>query len=357
MTPLRTLKLTLILLLMPAFPYANEGAPVGVAETRMSPIYNQVNLTGTITSPRVSSLSVSTSGLIADMRAQEGDKIEAGGLLLQLDAELAQLNLAAANADASQAQRALDDANRRLREAQKLAPQRSIAETVVRGLEAEVALDTAALDRARADAAYQQGILDRHQLRAPFTGVISRKLAELGEWVQPGQGVFELVATDGLRLDFAVAEDYLGSLTRESLVRFSLNALPDRQFEGRITTIVPVTEPGARTFLLRVEPKTVDQALMPGLSVVATINIPGTERGLTVPRDATIRYPDGRTVVWTVESSENGNIARENVVRLGNSFNDQVEVRSGLQLGDRVVVQGNESLQNSQRVRIVGADN
>ncbi len=236
-------------------------------------------------------------------------------------------------------------------EAESLGPQQGIAETEVRDLEAEVARDEATLEQARADASYRHAVLERHKLRAPFAGVVSRKLTELGQWISPGDSAFELVATDNLRMDFAVAEDYLSELRPDTEVQFRIGALPDRNFRGRVKTIVPVTDPGARTFLLRVVPRQPDSRLMPGMSVDATLQIPTDRTGIVVPRDAVLRHPDGRAVVWTVEPDENGPVARENVVTLGQAFDGVMEIRSGLTPSARVVVRGNETLQGGQRVR------
>ncbi len=333
---------------------AEEGVPVVVSAVSQQAIYRQVQVTGSVTSPQVASLSPATAGLVTEVLAEEGDRVSTGDALLRLDAELAELQLQSAAAEHEQASTALNDARRRLREAQALAPQQSIAETAVRALEAEVAADQAALERTAADAGYRRALLARHELRAPFAGVISRKLTAPGEWVAQGQGVFELVATEGLRLDFAVAEDYLSALGEESMVRFSLSARPGEQLAGRVQTIVPVTDTGARTFLLRVVPEDPANApLMPGLSAQATLLIPDSDAGFAVPRDATLNYPDGRTVVWVVEDGPDGTLAREKVVRPGNAFDGLVEIRGGLAAGDRVVVQGNEALKDGQRIRIL----
>ncbi len=332
---------------------AAEGVPVAVATIKQQSIYRQVEITGTVTSPRVAQLSTATSGLVVAIHAEEGDQVEQGSLLLELDPELAQLTLQATQARRQQTQLALQDAERRLREARVLLPQRSIAESTVRDLEAEVAEDRASFEQARAEASHQQQLVARHQLKAPFHGVVSKKLAELGEWVVPGQGVFELVADQHLRLDFAVGEDYLAALDSDTEVQYSLNALPGQRFQGRVQTIVPVTEPGARTFLLRVQPESQNERLIPGMSARATLQIPTSRTGLAVPRDATLRYPDGRVVVWTVSSGKDGPVASEKLVQIGQSFDGMVEIRQGLKADDRVVVKGNEALQNGQRLRII----
>ena len=333
------------------------AAPVRVVPVAESTIFNELQLIGTVTSPQVAMLSSQINGLVAQVNADDGDVVAAGDVLLQLDPELAALQLASADATVEQASKALADARRRLQEARVLVKDRSIAASTVRDLEAEVAMDEAALHQAEAQAGYQRALLARHTLRAPFGGVVSQKLVEQGEWVATGTGVFELVATDNLRLDFYVAEDYLSRVDRNGELRFRLGAYPDQEYRGVISTIVPVTEPGARTFLLRVaiDPAAQQPAtkLIPGMSVNATLQVPTGRTGLVVPRDATLRNQDGRITVWTLDERDGSTVVTENRVETGLVFAGQVEIRSGLAANARVVVTGNEALRNGQRVEVI----
>ncbi len=330
-----------------------QAVPVEVATVGEQVIQRVVPLTGTVTSARSSRLSAATGGLVVALQVDAGSRVAAGDLLLELDPELAQWQWESAQAGVEQARLALADARRRFDEARSLAPQRSIAETVVRDLAAEVAEDEAALQRARAEAGYRGGILARHQLHAPFAGVVSAKLTELGEWVDPGQPVLELVATEELRLDFRVAEDFLQYIEPDTLVTFSLSADPGTISTGRVDTVVPVTDPGARTFLLRVHAVKPDSRMIPGMSARAELKLDTGRRGLAVPRDAILKFPDGRVVVWVVDTADGGPVVAARSVRVGLAFDGLVEVSEGLAAGDRVVVRGNEGLQDGQPVSVI----
>ncbi|MCB1699304.1 MAG: efflux RND transporter periplasmic adaptor subunit [Pseudomonadales bacterium] len=330
----------------------DKSTPVAVAPAVERDIHRSLDITGTVTALRSSRLSVATSGLVADLYVDSGSRVKAQELLLELDPELAQLQLDSAMAQVEQADTALKDARRRLEEARRLAPQRSIAESVVRDLEAEVVGDEAALHQAQAESGYRRGILKRHQLRAPFDGVVSAKLTELGEWVDPGEAVLDLVAVDDVRLDFSVSEDYLADIRPDTPLTFSLNADPGQVFNGKVATVVPVTDPAARTFLLRARAEQPDQRMLPGMSVRANLQLATGRRGLVVPRDSILRFPDGRVVVWTIENGADGPIARENTVITGLAFDSLVEIRGGLKPDATVVVEGNEALQDGQRVSV-----
>ncbi len=338
--------------IQPAYARGGSGAPVSVVEAVEQPIYRQVQITGTATSPRVARLSAAISGQVLKLAVDVGAQVNEGEVLLELDAELARLNLRSFEARAEQARLAVQDAERRLTEARALIKQRSIAETRVKDLQAEVVEDSAVLQQAEAEVSHQRALLKRYVLRAPFAGVVSRKLTELGEWVNPGDAVFELVATRGMRVDFSVSEDYLQLIETGTRLSFSLSAEPDRVYQAEVDTIVPVTEPGARTFLLRTHLQDDQIRIIPGMSVRAKLRIATGRNGIVVPRDATLRHADGRITLWTVEEGEQGLQAREHLVQTGHQFDGLIEVRTGLDASARVVVQGNESLQDGQAVSI-----
>jgi RND family efflux transporter MFP subunit len=343
----------LLLFWLTAVDTQGQGArvvPVTVAPVTEREIQRTLRLTGTVTSERAAQLSVATEGLVTHLQVDAGDRVSEGDLLLELDAELARFQWQSAVADVSRARQALADARRRLDEARRLAPQQSIAETAVRDLESEVAEDDAALQRALALAGFRKGILDRHRLVAPFPGVISARYSDIGEWVTPGDAVLDLVATDSLRLDFQVSEDYLGAVKDSARVEFSLAGNPRQRHIGKVIAQVPVTDPTARTFLLRVAAVNSAPGMLPGMSVNAELSLATGGRGVVVPRDAVLRYADGRSVVWVIEDSDGSDRALERLVQTGLVFDGMVEVTAGVVTGERVVVEGNEALRPGQAV-------
>ncbi|MEM8941975.1 MAG: efflux RND transporter periplasmic adaptor subunit, partial [Pseudomonadota bacterium] len=90
-----------------------------------------------------------------------------------------------------------------------------------------------------------------------------------------------------------------------------------------------------------------------GTSAQAELAIDVGYSAVSVPRDAVLRYNDGRSVVWAIEDRDGQPFADERFVQTGQSFRGKVEVVSGLKSGERVVIQGNESLRDSQPVRII----
>ena len=334
--------------------------PVQVEPVSNRSVVKQISVTGTVTSARTAVLSTAVAGLVADLTIDEGDTVETGDALLKLDAELAQLALERALAEVRQREIAVADARRRFIEAEEVGAQRGIARTQVESLRAEVSNDEAALAASQAAAREQQAIVERHTLKAPFSGVISERYAELGEWVNPGDGLLELVATDNLRFDFRVGQDNFAALSPETPVEITLDAFPEQSIPGRVATIVPVKNPSARTFLVRVRADTSDVGhglfITPGMSARGKLNIDVGRSGATISRDAILRFPDGRVTVWVVDTGGELPAVREQAVLTGSEFDGVVEIVDGLAEGDVVVVRGIEMLQEGQAVTIVGGD-
>lgn len=334
-------------------PDAADAAPVTVTKVRSRPLVETIPLAGTVTAERNSSLSVRVSGLVASVAVDAGDQVSAGDVLLELDTDLAQLALAGTEASVQEARAQLAEAERLRDEARKLEGSRTIPETQVRATEAEVAIRRAALQRLQAEQREQAERLRRHTLVAPFDGVIASKLTETGEWVDTGTAVLELVETDRLRLDVRAPQKLYQSISEAMPVIVRSEALSRQELEGEVRARVPVNDPAARTFLVRIHIEDPENLLVPGMSAQAYFDIGTGETGIVIPRDAVVRLSDGSTNVWTVKKVDNEMIASRLQVKLGKIMSDRVEVREGLSAGQTIIVRGSEVLSEGQAVRIV----
>ena len=358
MQPMRastSLSLVLLAVSVPLSAGAVSLAPVELAVAQRAPLLEELNLTGSLTAPRSAELGPAVAGRIQRIEVDTGDRVTEGEVLAALDDELARLELSQAHAAEREAAAQLADVERRLEEARALAKRQSFAETEVRSRESEVARSRAVLERLRAVSAYDRALLERHTLKAPFDGVVARRDADLGEWVDPDNPVFELVAVDRLRLDLQVPQGYYGRVDADTGLSVTLDALPGERFDAAVSTVVPISDPAARTFLVRARLDNRQGRMTPGMSGRATVRIGTGRQGIVVPRDALIRYPDGRTVVWIATGEGERRRVQERRIRTGLATARSVEVREGLEAGTEVVVRGNESLRQNQEVRVSAA--
>ena len=188
--------------------------PVVVAQAERQTVTEEVPISGTVSSPRVTQLSPEVAGLVNQVLVEAGDRVEVDAVLVRLDHTLAELALKAAEAVTEQAREELSDARRRLNDARSLVKSRGIAETEIRARESEVRADAATLRLRVAEQRREEERLRRYEISAPFAGVISRKLTEVGEWVTPGDEVLELIADSGLRIDFRAPQGLFPRILR-----------------------------------------------------------------------------------------------------------------------------------------------
>jgi RND family efflux transporter MFP subunit len=336
-----------------AFTVFAAGPPVTVQVLSEQIITRLVRVNGTVTSPRSATISASVAGLITELELDAGDRVEQGSVLVQLDPELAQLEAAAASASVNSSETQLADARRRLREAEKLWRDKGIAESEVKTLRAEVATDESDLLVASSQLRLREAIVARHTVRAPFGGVVNRRITEIGEWVNRGDGLVELVATDDLRFDFPVPQEFYAALKDNTRVELMLDAIPGVVLQGKVITAVPVQNADTRTFMLRVETATeTDLPITPGMSARATLHLGTGRKAVVIPRDALLRKPDGGTSVWVLDESGSELLVHERSVKTGIDMGQNVEARSGVTAGEKVVTRGNEALRDGQTVRL-----
>ena len=333
-----------------AVPAAAQQAPAVQLETvAEQAIVREVSLTGTVNPLQVSRISPAVAGLLETLRVDTGDRVSAGDVLVELDDEQASFELEAATAETRQAQTRLAEAQRRLAEAQSVGAGRNIAATEVRSRESEVASARAAVAQLEALRNRMEVQLRRHTVRAPYAGVITARTGNLGEWVTPGDELVRLVDTSNLRLDFQVPQTYLERLGEDAELLVLGNGEP---IPAAIAARVPVTDPQARTFLLRAQPPE-SARFWPGMAVQALLRVNTDDTGLTVSRDAINRYPEGRVTVWLARPDEEaGFTVSERRVRLGAAFAGRVQITEGLDGGEQVVVRGNEALTEGISVRL-----
>jgi RND family efflux transporter MFP subunit len=230
-----------------------------------------------------------------------------------------------------------------------LVKQKTISDNEVQSLLAEVNIDSAAIQLAEAEQQQQEARLKRHKLLAPFDGVISKKLTEAGEWVTPGDAVISLVATSNLRIDFQVPQTAYSKIKLDTPIRIRLDTQADKIHTGKITAIVPVADARARTFMIRASSNDIDMIITPGMSANGVLELDTGRKALTVSRDAILRYPDGRTTVWILNDDET---VSEKLVKTGLGFAGNIVVNKGLDIDQNIIIEGNESLRDGQKVSI-----
>jgi len=327
--------------------------PVTVVRAQGGGVGSSLPLSATVTTERSAALSPRVSGLVAAVHVDAGDRVPAGKVLLELDPALARLALQRSEAALEEAEAAHAEARRQYQETQELVERRLVPATRLPAAEAAMRMAGAAYERLRSEHRQQAETLRRHTVVAPFAGVVSRKIAEVGEWVETGTAVLELVDTRHVRIDVQVPQEHYQSVRIGTPVAVRLDAAPDDVLAGRVAMKVPVKDPEARTFLARIDVSDGHQHMTPGMSARVSFDLGAGTQAVSLPRDALVRQPDGSSLVWVVQGEGPEQAVAPRRVQVGRSLGGQVEIRSGLEAGALVVLRGNETLEEGQRVRVV----
>ena len=349
-----TLATLAFLLNFGAFQLEAQEAPVEITLARTAEIPKRVELSASVVSPRTANVSTDIGGLVRSVIVDLGDRVKAGASLVWLDAKLEQLALQQAIAAKDEARERLANAEREARIGRQLAKKNNLAKNILDAREAAVRIAAAALRRIEALAEQHHERVKRHHIRAPFEGVVAQRVANEGEWVTPGAVIVKLVETARLYVDVPMPQHYYSLLGDSLRVKLRFAAMPGQTFAAEVVARVPVSDPTARTFTLRLRPEIGEGILIPGMSAQVVVDYGAHARGIVVPRDAIIRYPDGRTSLWITIADGKTTKVSELLVELGPAFDGMVHIKSGLADGATVVVRGNESLREGQRVRLSG---
>lgn len=347
----RTVWLLVLVLVVPSAAVAQ--APVAVVQPETGQANQTLSLSGSLIARQSSRLSPQVAGLIAEMTVDAGDRVAAGDVVVRLDGRMAELDESRAVAVVDEARAALTEAERLRDEGRRLVESRFVPDTEVQAREAAVLQAEAALERARSELAIVQHRRAQHVIEAPFAGVVVQRLAEAGEWVDTGTPVLELVAVEDLWLDVRVPQHYWPRIDSETQLVAFADPVPNEPLDVRLHARVPVNDPAARTFLLRLLVHDESGRITPGMSARVRIQLPGSAAVTMVPRDALIRYPDGTTTIWVVDRSGGQEVARQREVELLRVVGDRAELAGALDPDLPVVTRGNELLTEGEPVRIV----
>jgi len=329
---------------------------VVVARVEPASATDQLVLSGTATARRSSMVSPPMDGLVTEVLVDAGDRVKRGQPLVRLDKVIPEHELATAEAALAEGQARLADAVRKRDEAAEVHAKALIADSVYESAVAEASILGASVDRLRAEYERRREIVSRHTVRAPFAGVVARKLAEAGQWTQRSDALLELVDSEVLRVDVPVPQDYFSSIEAGTPASVRFDAMPDDPIDTRVTTRVEVGDRTARTFLARIEIDNASFRYAPGMSarVVLIPDGSGARAMLQVPRDALTRLDDGSYRLWRVVGDTDAlTVQAVSVVvqRFSGSF--ALLAAGAVAAGDQVVVRGNENLRPDQAVRIL----
>ncbi|HZW08544.1 MAG TPA: efflux RND transporter periplasmic adaptor subunit [Phycisphaerales bacterium] len=361
-----------------AGPWARgQGAPpspVRVAPAVLEEVAEQRLVTGQLRSLRVAEVASQEAGVVIELLIEVGQRFEAGEVLARLDDERLMLERQRTAAERAATESAIAEERAALDrwevEVESLRAASEVGASNARerrDAEMTLAQARARLERAERDVEVyvsRLALLDRRvrdmRIVAPFAGVVTRKLTEVGEWLPEGASVCEMVATDELEVVLDVPQAYMaalagGRLTGESFV-VKLDA-GGAQVAIDDVRVVPQVDERSRTFRVVARVHNDEGLLASGQSVVGWVPTGTSGAHLIVPVDAIMRSDTGSYVYVARQIGEGSPQAMPANVSVLFELPGRVVIDAGgVQAGDRVVVEGNERLYPTAPLAPTGAE-
>jgi membrane fusion protein (multidrug efflux system) len=299
--------------------------PVDVDSARRRSIVDAVRATGRIEAVQAVDLRPDEQGRITALLFQEGQSITAGTPLVRIDDAMLRAQAERASADRDLARQQLER---------------------VRRLRSENASSPADLERAQAAARSAEAALavlnlqiERTTVRAPFDGVIGQRFVSVGDYVTNATRLLTLQTVDPQRAVIEVPERHAIDLRPGQTVQFTVAAQPERVFSAQVEFIDPVVQTTSRTIVVKARAPNPARVLRPGMFIEARLATATRSSAVVVPEDA-VQPLRTANVVWAVVDGK----ASRRVVELGARAAGMVEVLSGVQAGELVVVGGLERM-------------
>ena len=316
----------------PAAPGGKGGQPGGFAvqavviEAKAQPVSESLSLVGTVAANEMVEIKSETDGTVEEIPFTEGQSVKLGDLLLRLD----DTKLAASVAEAD-ANFKLSTANHE--RARQLLRDKLISQQEYEQIAAQFQATQASLD-------LKKRLLKDTRILAPFKGVVGSRQVSPGQVISRNATLTWLVDLDPMKIEVNIPERYLSQVALGQTIEFSVAAFPNEKFKGEVFFISPQLDPATRTALIKARIPNPGHKLKGGMFANLALNLQLRDSAIVVPEPALVSNGDTVTVFIVDEKG----LAQVRPVKIGLRLAGRVEVLTGLQPGDKVVVEGVQKL-------------
>ena len=312
-----------------------QASPTSVYVIQTAELNQEITSTGTLYANEEVVLCPEVAGKITAINFQEGERVSKGQLLVKLNAAdlTAQLNKL-------QVQRKFQSEKaERLKNLLKIqgASQEEFdqAQSIVNATDADIS--------------YVQSNIEKTEIRAPFSGVIGLRYVSVGSFVNGVSRIATLQQNDLLKLDFSIPERYISQFTLPLNVQFSLQGSESIN-DAQVYAIEPMVDVNTRTFKMRARVNNASFKILPGQFAQIKLSLNSHENSILIPTQCIIPTLKGKKVFVC-----KGGKAQEVQVETGFRNDEQIEILSGLQVGDSVLTSGLLSIKPDAALKIIPA--
>jgi membrane fusion protein (multidrug efflux system) len=316
-----------------------SAPPVMVAKVEARRIEDRIEATGQILARSQAAVAAQVGGQVTAVARDEGAEVTEGALVIEIDPERRQLEAQSARAMLLQADAQASEAERELARMEKLHAEGVAAEAKLDQVRTALRTARSARDSAEAQLGMAERSLRDSSVTAPFPGLVARRYVSEGEFVQPGQKLFDLVALDPIEVEFHLAERDSSRVSVGAPVEVEVAPFPDERFRAEVTVVSPTIDPTTRTLRIKAALPNPDGRLRPGLFARVDLGVAVRENVAMIPEEAVLQRADGSVAFRIADGRAERRTIETGVIRDG-----LVEVRTGLSVGDSVVVRGQNGL-------------
>jgi membrane fusion protein, multidrug efflux system len=198
--------------------------------------------------------------------------------------------------------------------------------------------------------------IERKIIRAPFSGILGIREANLGQYLSPGAAVVSLQSLDPIYVNFGVPQQYLGTVRVGTGVRITANEKRGARFAGKVSAINSIVDETTRNVQIQATLPNPRGVLRPGMFVQAELGLGGNQAVITIPASSVSYAPYGDSVFVVTDmkgpAGQSYRGVRQQFVKLGAGRGDQVAILSGVKAGEEVVTSGVFKLRNGAAVLV-----
>jgi membrane fusion protein, multidrug efflux system len=321
---------------------------VSIALVEGVDLHEEIHASGDLNARLHTTIAAEIEGRITEIAVDEGASVQAGAVVLEIDPERRRLELAAQRAQLAQAQANFENQDRQAARIRTLHTQNISSEQKLEESETALLLARSRVAAERAAVGVSERALADASVTAPFAGMIARRAVQLGEFVQPGKALVELVALDPLEVVFALTELDTERVRMGQTIEVAVGAFPDRVFDGVVTFISPTVDPATRTLRIKAEIDNDEGHLRPGLFARVSLGVTPRSGVVMVPEEALIQRSEGAVLFKLGADDRVERVA----VTTGVHDEGRIEVRGDVAPGDRVVRRGHGGLVDGATVTV-----
>ncbi|MCP5517058.1 MAG: efflux RND transporter periplasmic adaptor subunit [Verrucomicrobiales bacterium] len=304
---------------------------VTVAEVQTAPVEDRLSAVGTIQSNEQVTVMPEAAGLVQAIYFTEGQRVEAGAPLFELDDRKEKAQLEQAKVD-------LDLARQNAERVEQLAGTRAISQQEIDQVRSQVTLKEAVL-------AFAEKRVAEMRIVAPFAGVLGPRAVSLGQFVTTGEPLVTLTDDSRVKVVYEVPERHLARLQTGQKMELSVAAFPERRFPGAVDLISPQVDAATRTVEVRAVAENPDRVLRPGMFARVETITGARPAAVVIEERAIVPSLEGFAVY--VVTNE---VARLRGIKLGQRMAGRAEVVQGLQPGQKIVVSGLQKIVDGSAV-------